>query len=122
MIYADIDLFLAVMKDKDWLKDNAKKILKRYEGEITTSIVTFIELALLAKRYNLDVVKIFTSVISICSIDDDKLLKAAIYMKDYNLNVFDSFHAAYCNGKIISSDSIYERVGIKRIKLEDQNM
>lgn len=119
MIYADTDFFLALLKDKDWLKENAKRILERYKGQITTSVVTFIELGLLAKRYDLDVVRIFTSVMAICGIEDERPLKAAIYIRDYGLWVFDAFHAAYCREKIISSDSAYERVGIERIKLEE---
>ncbi len=120
MIYADTDFFLALIKEKDWLKENAKRILNEYKGQITTSIITFIELALLAKKHNLDIVKIFTSVMAICNVDDEKLLKAAIYIRDYGLGVFDAFHAAYCDGKIISSDSAYDRVGIKQIRLEER--
>jgi len=100
------------------LKERAKRVLEKYEGQITTSVVTFIELALLAKRYNLDVVRIFTSVMAICNFEDDRPLKAAIYIRDYGLGVFDAFHAAYCEGRIISSDSAYDRVGIERTKLE----
>ena len=118
MIYADTDFFLALIKERDWLKENAKRILEKYRGQITTSIVTFIELALLAKKHDLDVVKIFTSVMALCNIDDERLLKAAIYIRDYGLGVFDAFHAAYCDGKIISSDSVYDRIGIERIRLE----
>jgi predicted nucleic acid-binding protein len=120
MIYADTDFFLALLKPSDWLKDKAKKILEDYNGKITTSTTTFIELALLAKRYSLDVVRIFNSVMAICGVEDEVYLKAAIYMRDYNLSVFDAFHAAYCRDKIISSDSIYEKIGIERVKLEEK--
>ncbi len=119
MIYADTDFFLALLKPKDWLKDKAKAILNKYKGQITTSEVTFIELMLLAKRYDLDPVKITTSVMAICGIDDERLLKAAIYIRDYGVGVFDAFHAAHCDGTIISSDSVFDKLGIKRIKLED---
>ncbi len=118
MIYADTDFFLALLKPKDWLKDKAKAILNKYKGQITTSEITFIELMLLAKRYNLDPVKITISVMAICNIDDEKLLKAAIYIRDYNVGVFDAFHAVHCNGTIISSNSVFDKLGIKRIKLE----
>ena len=72
MIYADTDFFLALLKPNDWLKENAKKILNKYKGQITTSEVTFIELMLLAKRYNLDPIKITTSVMAMCNIEDTK--------------------------------------------------
>ncbi len=35
------------------------------------------------------------------------------------LGVFDAFHAAYCSGRVISSDSAYDRVGIESVKLEE---
>ena len=74
---------------------------------------------LVAKRYGLDIVKIFTSVMAICGIDDERPLKAAIYIRDYGLGVFDAFHAANCGGKIISSDSVYDRAGVERVRLEE---
>ncbi len=32
MIYADMDFFLTLLKEKDWLKEKAKKALIGYEG------------------------------------------------------------------------------------------
>ncbi|ALV63913.1 hypothetical protein ADU37_CDS22160 [Thermococcus sp. 2319x1] len=119
MIYADTDFFLALLKPNDWLKENAKKILQKYKGKITTSEVTFIELMLLAKRHNLDPIRLASSVMAICNIEDTKYLRAAFYIKEHNVNVFDAFHAANCNGKIISSDSVYDRLGIERINLRE---
>jgi len=120
VIYADTDFFLALLKPSNWLKRNAEKILNRYRGQITTSEATFIELMLLSKRYNLDPIRIATAVMAICGIEDPVILKAAIYIKEYGLRVFDAFHAAHCSGKIISSDKIYDRLGIERIKLEEE--
>ncbi|WP_240911842.1 hypothetical protein [Thermococcus sp. M36] len=68
------DFFLALLKPNDWLKDNAKRIYERYKGDITTSETTFIELLLLAKRFNLDPVRI-----------------TADYMKEHNLNPLNAF-------------------------------
>jgi predicted nucleic acid-binding protein len=119
MIYADTDFFIALLKPSDWLKDKAKKALERYKGQITTSEVTFIELALLAKRYNLDPVRITANVMAICGIEDDTFLKAAIYIRDYGFGVFDAFHAVHCKGRIISSDHVFDRARIDRIKLEE---
>ena len=118
MVYADTDFFLALLKPNDWLKDNAKRIYERYRGDITTSETTFIELLLLARRFNLDPVRITAAVMAITGIEDDLYLRAAYYMKEHNLNPFDAFQAAHCGGTIISSDKAFDRVGIKRIKLE----
>ena len=119
MIYADTDFFLALMKPNDWLKENAKKILERYEGQITTSETTFLELLIVAKKYNLDPIKLTSAVMALTGIEEDVYLRAAYYMKKHGLNAFDAFHAAKCGGVIISSDKVYEKVGIKRIKLEN---
>ncbi|SRR5579875_1774758 len=118
MIYADTDFFLALLKGDDRLKNKALGILEKYKGMITTSVITFIELGLVAKRYGLDVFKLFTAVMSICNIEDERIIKAALYMSE-NLNVFDAFHAAFSEGSIISSDHVFDKVGIKRIRLDD---
>ncbi|ASJ08658.1 pilus assembly protein [Thermococcus siculi] len=119
MVYADTDFFLALMKPSDWLKGNAEKILGRYKGNITTSETTFLELLIVAKKYGLDPIRVTAAVMAITGIEDEVPLRAAYYMKEHGLNAFDAFHAAKCGGVIISSDRVYEKVGIKRIKLED---
>jgi len=90
MIFADTDFFLALLKPKDWLKDG-----ERFKGRcraIWQSMRSILKglMNLLAKRYNLD-------------LDDERLLKSAIYIKNCNVNVFDAFHAVQCGGTIISS-------------------
>ena len=121
MVYADTDFFLALMKQTDWLKERAKKILADYSDNIETSIVTFIELMLLSKRFNLDAVKLTSSVMKICKYYDQVPLKAALYIEE-GVSVFDAFHAALCEGTIISSDHIFDELGIKRIKIEDSKI
>ncbi|MEM4399446.1 MAG: PIN domain-containing protein [Candidatus Nitrosocaldus sp.] len=116
MIYADTDFFLALLKPNDRLRDSAVMLYEQHKGQITTSLITFIELMLLAKRYSLDPVRLTSSVMSICNIDDGRLLKAAIFIRD-GVGVFDAFHAAYCNCKIISSDDVYDELGIERVRL-----
>jgi len=49
-------------------------------------------------------------------------MKAMVYINKYGLNVFDAFHAASGTGEIIiSSDSAYDKIGMKRLKLEEAN-
>ena len=55
---------------------------------------------------------------AICHENNSMYIIAAEYIKN-GVNVFDAFHAAHCNGEIISSDHIYDKLNIKRIKLED---
>ncbi len=119
MIYADTDFFLALLKPTDWLKTRAQEIRDQYGAQITTSEVTFIELLLLAKRFGLDPVKITSAAMKIAHLTDSSLLKAALNLEKGG-NVFDSFHAAHCDGEIISSDGVYERLfELKRAKLEE---
>jgi len=110
-MFADNDFLLALIKDTDWLKRKASKILEEHRGEIETSISVMIELALVCKRLKMNVLK-DSETYNAC-------LKAAVYIEKHGLNVFDSFHAAYCyTDSIISSDKVYDKLGIKRIKLE----
>ncbi len=119
MIYADTDFFLALLKPSDWLKKNAERIKNEHEGDIGTSEVTFIELLLISKRFNFDPVKLTSAVMAICGIHDDIYLKAAMNVAKGG-NVFDAFHAAHCEGTIISSDDVFEKLfGLMRIPLED---
>lgn len=117
-MYADTDFFLALLKGDDWLKKRALAVLELYHDEITTSEVTFIELMLLANKYKLDPVELTSNVMALSHTQDPTYLKAAYFIKK-GLNVFDAFHAAHSNASIISSDKIYDRLGFKRIKLEE---
>ena|SRR3989344_7997272 len=121
-MFADNDFLLALIKDTDWLKRKASKILEEHRGEIETSISVMIELALVCKRLKMNVLKAFTSIFVLVKVDSETYnacLKAAVYIEKHGLNVFDSFHAAYCyTDSIISSDKVYDKLGIKRIKLE----
>ena len=119
-MFADTDFLLALVKDTDWLKENAVKILK--ENKIKTSISVMIEVALICKRLKLNTMNTFAHVFEIINVDEETYpvcMRAALYIEKYNLNVFDAFHAAFCgDDKIISSDDVYESVGIERVRLE----
>ena len=121
-MFADTDFILALIKDSDWLKKNAIKILKEHKGKIKTSVSVMIELAYLCKRFKIDTLKVFANILEIIKVDEQTYsicMQAALYIEKYKLAVFDAFHAAHCgNDKIISSDSAYEKIGLERIKLE----
>ena len=121
-MFADTDFILALVKDIDWLKENALKILKQNKGRVKTSISVMIEVALICKKFRLNTMNTFAHVFEIINVDEETYsvcMRAALYIDKYNLNVFDAFHAASCKDeKIISSDSVYESVGIERVRLE----
>lgn len=121
-MFADADFILALIKESDWLKTNAEKILEDNKDKIGTSISVMIELAHVCRRHKLNVLEIFTHVFEIIDVNGETYsvcMKAGFYMEKYDLSVFDAFHAAFCgNDAIISSDSVFDDVGLKRIKLE----
>ena len=120
-MFADTDFLLALFKESDWLKKSAVKLLREHKGNIRTSVSVMIEVALLCKKLKMGVLEAFANIFELISVDDETYevcMRAALYIQKYELNVFDAFHAAYCgNDHIISSDSAYEMVGIRRVKL-----
>src|SRR3989338_771391 len=120
-MFADTDFILGLLKDSDWLKENAVKILDGYKGKIKTSISVMIEVALICKRLNMDVLNTFAHIFEIIIVDEktqEVCLRAALYITKYGLGVFDSFNAAFSiNDKIISSDSVYDTLGLARLNL-----
>jgi len=121
-MFADTDFILALIKESDWLKENAIKLLKQHKGKIKTSVSVMIELALICKRLNIGLLEIFSNTLEIIELNEESYsicMKAAFYMEKHGLNVFDSFHAASCGeDQIISSDVAYDKIGIKRISLK----
>lgn len=122
-MFADTDFLLALIKESDWLKENAENILEKQKGAISTSVSVIIELAIVCKRIGLDAQQAIANSLELVIVDKDDYaacMRAAVYIGKYGLNVFDAFHAAYCGSdSIISSDSDYEKVGINRIRLEE---
>ena len=123
MIYADTDFFVALVKKSDWLKVSAKKLLKEYAGQIWTSPATLIELMLLAAGLDLDPETVIEDVLKIARLRGGNvavLQRAAKYVKKDDVRVFDALHAACCGTdcRIISSDKVFDRLGLKRIRLE----
>lgn len=119
MMYADTDFFLALLKSSDWLKQNALEILNLYKKDITASEATFIELMFLSDKYNLDPVNLTASVMALSEEYNPVYLKAAYFIKK-GAGVLDAFHAAHADGEIISSDRIYDKLGLRRVKLEEK--
>lgn len=121
-MFADTDFILTLIKESDWLKKNAAKILNQNKGDIQTSISVMIELAHICKRLRINTIKTFANTFELVEVDEPTYsicMQAAVYIEKYNFAVFDGFHAAFCsNDQIISSDSVYERIGVERIKLE----
>ncbi|MBY6294537.1 PIN domain-containing protein [Nanohaloarchaea archaeon H01] len=118
MIYADTDFFTALIKEDDWLKENAQRLM-REEG-VKTSLPTFIELFLISDRFDIDLERAITDIMEISETDfDENLVFQALEYKKKGLNTFDAFQAAKAGNRIISSDKEFDEIDITRIELEE---
>ncbi len=111
------------MKKSDWLKEPATRLLAKYGNQLWTSPATLIELLLVAEEYSLDPERLVIDTLEIAQLrggGPKVFLTTAAYVKQKGAGVFDSLHAAFCGkeSKIISSDAVFDRLGLDRIPLE----
>jgi len=122
MVYADTDFFVALVKDDDWLQENALELYQKYEGDIQTSLPTFIELCFLAQDHEWQLEAVISNVLEIAEVDfEEKVVYQALEYIEDGLNVLDAFQAAQASGSILSSDKEFDSISIDRIKLEEVN-
>ena len=119
-MYADLDFWLALLKDDDWLSDRAESLLDEYESDLEVSLATFIELFLVEERFTFDRERAVTAILELATYEGDPNV---VYQASENigdgLNTFDAFHAALSGGNIISSDQAYDELsGVSRVRLE----
>jgi len=118
-MYADLDFWLALLKDDDWLSDRAEHLLAEHEDELEVSLATFIELFLVEERFSFDRDRAVTAILELATYagDPDVVYQASEHI-DAGLNTFDAFHAALSDGRMISSDGAYDELGaIERVEL-----
>lgn len=119
-MYADLDFWLALLKDDDWLGARAEQLLAAHEGDLEVSGAIFIELFLVEERFAFDRDRAVTAILELATYagDPDIVYQASAYIDD-GLTTFDAFHAARSGGGIISSDGAYDDLdGIDRVRLE----
>jgi hypothetical protein len=119
-MYADLDFWLALLKNDDWLNDRAERLLEEHEGELAVSLATFIELFLVEERFAFDRERAVTAILELATYsgNPDVVYQASENI-DEGLNTFDAFHAALSGGTIISSDGAYDALGgVDRVPLE----
>ena len=119
-MYADLDFWLALLKNDDWLNDRAERLLEEYEGELEVSLATFIELFLVEERFAFDRERAVTAILELVTYsgDPDVVYQASEHI-DEGLNAFDAFHAALSGGSIVSSDGAHDDLGgVERVRLE----
>ena len=136
-MYADLDFWLALLKDDDWLAERAESLFEEHEGDLEVSLATFIELFLVeerevgpadlkkrggkaATRFAFDRERAVTAILELATYEGDPNV---VYQASENisegLNTFDAFHAALSGGGIISSDQAYDELpGVNRVRLD----
>jgi hypothetical protein len=119
-MYADLDFWLALLKDDDWLAERAESLLEDHEDDLEVSLATFIELFLVEERFSFDRERAVTAILELATYDGDPNV---VYQTSENigegLNTFDAFHAALSGGGIISSDGAYDELdGVNRVRLD----
>ena len=125
-MYADLDFVLAICKTDDWLKEKAARIYNEHKNEIWTSNLTVQEALLYAKKHALEPSIIVQAIYYAFEVrpirfSRENYLEIAEIMREHGATPFDAMHAiaAKEDGTIISSDDMYDRIGLKRIKLEE---
>ena len=120
-LYADTDFFIALLKDSDWLKEDSVAIFNKNKGNIVTSINAFTELMILSKTKGLDPILITGSLFDMVDVEGisrTDAMRVAHLIKHENVGTFDAFHAVLASDRpIISSGSIYDRLGLERVKI-----
>lgn len=121
-MYADLDFWVALLKDDDWLAERAEQRLDEYDGQLEASLATFIELFLIEERYSFDREQAVVAILELADIDvnEDLLFQASEYVDD-GLNTFDAFHAALAGDAILSSDGAFDDIAVERIRLEAES-
>jgi predicted nucleic acid-binding protein len=124
MPFVESDFFIAILKDSDWLKSKAAKAYEKYKGRLWTSPSVIAELLLISEEFGLDPENIIAHIyrlVDVKDLDEVIAVRAAHFMKEEKATAFDALHAAYAqNDLVLSSDSIYDKLGIERIKFESE--
>lgn len=120
MPYADTDFFIALLNVEDRLNSSARRVYEEHKGRIFTSLAVVIEVILISRKFNISAKRLVEHILDTARIENtvpETLFSAASYIDEQKLSTFDAFHAAMCNHEIISSDRVYDKLGIKRIEL-----
>lgn len=78
---------------------------------------------LLARRDEVDPERMLENTLGLATLkggDPLVFLRAAQLMNEHKAGAMDSLHAAFCgdDDRLISSDRVFDRLGVKRVRLE----
>lgn len=109
MMYVESDYLLALIKDDDWLKENAEKVYSERD-DLWTSRFTLLELLIVSYREDWDPVRIVSNVERLIEVrgDTEDIKAAASYIKEEGFTPFDALHLVASEEDIIlSSENDY---------------
>ena len=123
-MYLDTDVLLALLKEKDWLK---QFVTPEKVRDCCTSVLNVLEakMVLLREEGTADklISKLKSLKITLLPIDEAMLEKSEDLLSTHeHLGIFDSMHAATCfvkNEKMFSTDHIYDELELERIDPRD---
>lgn len=130
-MYVETDFLVALVRDDDWLHDAAVAALDEHADEdIHTSILSYAELLVLFYErdqagYTIDAPRAIANLLELVPVEpanhEDALLAAATFIDDEDLTPFDALHAGLAatgDGRVLSSETDYDAVGLDRTALE----
>jgi len=112
-LYANTVYVLALAAPSHWAKDNAEKLRSKTAErklDVWTSETTLHEVLMFTKEEGLDPIQFITSVLGVVrfvNVDTKVILKAAYFMREYQLDAADSIHVAHAleaNAALITTD------------------
>jgi len=133
-VLLDSDIFIAIIKEEDRLKQHSLKILKAVEKRklknVYASVASVQEIIfwLLNRNFRDKILLTVSRIFELKNLEwipltKEIFLTASALIEEYNLGSFDAYLAATALLKdriIVSSDHIYDRIkGMKRISPEE---
>jgi predicted nucleic acid-binding protein len=122
-MYVETDFLLALAKQDDWLQERAETVVEEYD-DLETSLVALAEFLAVSERYDFDRTRAMANLLEIVDLGEEEqqiALKAATYQDEKETTSFDAFHAATVETRgigVISSDSVYDELGLDRVPLD----
>jgi bifunctional ADP-heptose synthase (sugar kinase/adenylyltransferase) len=110
-MYVETDFLLALIKEEDWLGEQAQAVYRDHRDELWTSQFTLVELLMVAYRENRNTERVVTNASKLLEVrgDVDTVVAAATYVEDHGFTPFDALHLVESDGDtIVSSDATYE--------------
>ncbi len=118
-VYVDGDFLLALVADREWLQEAAEDTLAAYDLE--TSALSYLELLLVADRYEVDPVPLVSNLLDLVPVGDDEEARVVLRMAAYyeeGMDPIRAFHAASAGKRgldVLSKDPQYGEIDLSRV-------